>query len=87
MSDGPARVFGMWPRKGRLAPGADADVCVWDPRARWTISAATQQQAVDYTPYEGMEAHGRAHLVYVGGVLAARDGAPTGARPGTYVSR
>lgn len=87
MSEGPARVFGMWPRKGRLALGADADVCVWDPRARWTISAATQQQAVDYTPYEGMEAHGRAHLVYVGGVLAARDGAPTGARPGTYVSR
>ena len=87
MSEGPARVFGMWPRKGRLAPGADADVCVWDPRARWTISVATQQQAVDYTPYEGMEAHGRAHLVYVGGVLAARDGAPTGARPGTYVSR
>lgn len=87
MSEGPARVFGMWPRKGRLAPGADADVCVWDPRARWTISAATQQQAVDYTPYEGMEAHGRAHLAYVGGVLAARDGAPTGARPGTYVSR
>ena len=87
MSEGPARVFGMWPRKGRLAPGADADVCVWDPRVRWTISAATQQQAVDYTPYEGMEAHGRAHLVYVGGVLAARDGAPTGARPGTYVSR
>lgn len=87
MSEGPARVFGMWPRKGRLAPGADADVCVWDPRARWTISAATQQQAVDYTLYEGMEAHGRAHLVYVGGVLAARDGAPTGARPGTYVSR
>ena len=87
LSEGPARVFGMWPRKGRLAPGADADVCVWDPRARWTISAATQQQAVDYTPYEGMEAHGRAHLVYVGGVLAARDGAPTGARPGTYVSR
>lgn len=87
MSEGPARVFGMWPRKGRLAPGADADVCVWDPRARWTISAATQQQAVDYTPYEGTEAHGRAHLVYVGGVLASRDGAPTGARPGTYVSR
>ena len=87
MSEGPARVFGMWPRKGCLAPGADADVCVWDPRARWTISAATQQQAVDYTPYEGMEAYGRAHLVYVGGVLAARDGVPTGARPGTYVSR
>ncbi|MDM8301650.1 dihydropyrimidinase [Collinsella tanakaei] len=87
MSEGPARVFGMWPRKGRLAVGADADVCVWDPAARWTISAETQQQAVDYTPYEGMEAHGRAHLVYVNGVLAARDGAPTGEHPGTYVPR
>ncbi len=87
MSEGPARVFGMWPHKGRLAVGTDADVCVWDPAARWTISAETQQQAVDYTPYEGMEAHGRAHLVYVNGVLAARDGAPTGEHPGTYVRR
>ena len=87
MSEGPAKVFGMWPRKGRLAEGADADVCVWDPEARWTISAATQQQAVDHTPYEGFSCRGRAHLVYVNGELAARDGEPTGARPGTFVSR
>lgn len=87
MSEGPAKVFGMWPRKGRLAEGADADVCVWDPEARWTISAATQQQAVDHTPYEGFACRGRAHLVYVNGELAARDGEPTGARPGTFVSR
>lgn len=87
MSEGPAKVFGMWPRKGRLAEGADADVCVWDPEARWTISAATQQQAVDYTPYEGFACRGRAHLVYVNGELAACDGQPTGARPGAFVSR
>ena len=87
MSEGPAKVFGMWPRKGRLAEGADADVCVWDPEARWTISAATQQQAVDHTPYEGFACRGRAHLVYVNGELAARDGQPTGARPGAFVSR
>lgn len=87
MSEGPAKVFGMWPRKGRLAEGADADVCVWDPEARWTISAATQQQAVDHTPYEGFACRGRAHLVYVNGELAARDGQPTGARPGRFVSR
>ncbi len=60
MSENPARVFGMYPRKGCLAEGSDADVCVWDPKARWTISAATQHQAVDYTPLEGFEAHGRA---------------------------
>lgn len=87
MSENPARVFGMWPRKGRLAEGADADVCVWDPEVRWTISAATQHQAVDHTPYEGFQCRGRAHLVYVGGELVARDGEPTGAKPGAFVSR
>ncbi len=77
MSENPARVFGMYPRKGCLAEGADADVCVWDPKARWTISAATQHQAVDYTPLEGFEAHGRAKAVFVNGVLAARNSKPT----------
>ena len=87
MSEMPARVFNMWPEKGVLAPGADADVVVWDPAATWTISAATQHQAVDHTPYEGFRCQGRAHLVYVNGVLAARDGEPTGAQPGRYVPR
>ena len=53
----------------------------------WTISAATQHQNVDHTPYEGFECHGRAHLVYVNGELVARDGEPTGAKPGQYVAR
>ena len=87
LSEGPARVFGMWPQKGRLAEGADADICVWDPSVRWTISVENQHQNVDYTPYEGFEAHGQAHLVYVNGELAARDGEPTGAKPGRYVPR
>lgn len=73
----------MWPAKGRLAEGADADICVWDPSVSWTISAATQHQNVDHTPYEGFKAKGRARLTFVNGVLAARDGEPTGrpARP------
>ena len=87
MSGNPARVFGMWPRKGCLAEGSDADVCVWDPSVEWTISAKTQHQNVDHTPYEGFVCHGRARLTYVNGVLAARDGEPTGATPGTYVPR
>ena len=87
MSENPAKVFGMWPAKGRLAEGADADICVWDPSVSWTISAATQHQNVDHTPYEGFEAKGRARLTFVNGVLAARDGEPTGAQPGRYVSR
>ena len=87
MSENPARVFGMWPRKGCLAEGSDADVCVWDPSVEWAISAKTQHQNVDHTPYEGFVCHGRARLTYVNGVLAARDGEPTGATPGTYVPR
>ena len=87
MSEGPAKVFGMWPRKGCLAAGSDADICVWDPEQRWTIRAATQHQNVDHTPYEGFECVGRAHLVYVNGVLAARDGEPTGEKPGEFVAR
>ncbi len=87
LSEGPARLFGLYPRKGVLREGADADVTVWDSAARWTIRAAEQQQNVDYTPYEGMTVTGRARYVYVNGVLAARDGRPTGQRPGCYVKR
>ncbi len=87
MSENPAKVFGMWPAKGRLDVGADADVCVWDPSVEWTISAATQHQNVDHTPYEGFTCKGRAKLTFVNGVLAAKDGHPTGEQPGRFVSR
>lgn len=87
MSTNPAKVFGMYPKKGKLGEGLDADVCVWDPSVRWTISAETQHQAVDYTTYEGFEAHGRARYVFVNGQLAAQDGEPTGAVAGSFVKR
>jgi dihydropyrimidinase len=87
LSEGQARVFGMYPRKGALKEGSDADICVWDPSVAWTISASNQHQAVDYTTYEGFKAHGRAKLVFVGGELVAKDGEPTGAKSGRYVAR
>ncbi len=87
VSENPAKVFGMFPRKGCLAEGSDADICVWDPSVEWTISAATQHQNVDHTPFEGFECRGRARLTFVNGVLAARDGEPTGVKPGRYVNR
>ena len=87
LAENPAKLFGMWPRKGCLAEGSDADITVWDPAARWTIRAATQHQNVDYTPYEGFEAIGRPRAVYVGGELAAKDGEPTGVCAGRYVKR
>ena len=81
MSENPARVFWHVSAQGLSCRGRRCDVCVWDPCARWTISAATQHQAVDYTPLEGFEAHGRAKAVFVNGVLAARDGEPPEPNP------
>lgn len=59
----PARLFGLHPRKGHLAPGADADVVVYDPEARHVLSADTHHMAVDYSCYEGREVVGRAETV------------------------
>ncbi|MDO5702635.1 MAG: dihydropyrimidinase [Lachnospiraceae bacterium] len=87
MSENPARVFGMYPAKGALMVGSDADVTVWDPSVSWTITAAEQHQNVDYTPFEGMEVKGRPRYVFVNGVLAAKDGEPTEATAGRYVRR
>jgi dihydropyrimidinase len=59
----PARMFGLYPRKGVLAPGSDADVVVYDPAAKQRISAATHHMSVDYSAYEGKEVTGRAETV------------------------
>jgi dihydropyrimidinase len=55
----PARMFGLYPRKGTIQPGADADIVVYDPTARQTISVRTHHMNVDYSAYEGMEITGQ----------------------------
>ena len=87
LSEGPAKMMGMYPQKGTLAVGSDADLTVWQPEERWTIRASEQHQKVDYTPYEGIEVCGRARQVYVNGILAAENGEPTGAVAGCFVKR
>lgn len=85
MSENPAKLFHLYPRKGVLREGSDADVAVWDPNKTWTISVENHHQNVDYTPYEGFQAAGQMKYVFVNGQLAARDGGPTGVVAGTFV--
>lgn len=68
-STNPARLFGCYPQKGTLAPGADADVVIWDPELRRTLSANTLHQNVDYTLYEGWEVQGAPRSVLSRGRL------------------
>ncbi len=85
MSENPAKLFHMYPRKGALQVGSDADITVWDPNKEWVISASNQHQNVDYTPFEGFKASGQVKYVYVGGNLAVQDGEPTGIVVGQFV--
>lgn len=69
-----AKQFGLFPRKGTIAVGSDADLVVFDPDYRGTISVATQTMAVDYSAFEGWEIEGRPSVVTVRGEVAVRDG-------------
>ncbi|HET9144414.1 dihydropyrimidinase [Actinophytocola sp.] len=71
----PARMFGLYPRKGVIAPGADADIVVYDPAATQTLSAATHHMNVDYSAYEGWELTGKVDTVLSRGAVVIADGA------------
>jgi dihydropyrimidinase len=88
ISTAPAKLFGMFPRKGTIAVGSDADVVVYDPAATRTISASTHHMNVDYSCYEGRVVRGRSDIVLSRGAVIVRDGAFTGSKGhGRFVKR
>ena len=74
VSTAPAKLFGMFPRKGSISVGSDADLVLFDPKAPFTISEKTQHQNVDYTPYEGMSGQGAPKIVLSNGNVIVREG-------------
>ena len=74
---GPAELFGLH-AKGRIAPGADADLVLWDPDRRTRMTNALQQHAIDYTPYEGLQVTGWPVAALRRGEAVMRDGVVVG---------
>jgi dihydropyrimidinase len=69
-----AKLFGLFPRKGTIQPGSDADLVVYDPNYRGTLSVKTQTMNVDYNPFEGLPVEGRPSVVTLRGQVAVREG-------------
>jgi dihydropyrimidinase len=73
-SEGPARLFGLYPQKGCLQKGSDADIVVWDPTITRTIHAGDLQTKCDWSPYEGMKLRGIPRHVFLRGTEVAQEG-------------
>ncbi len=73
VSTAPAKLFGLYPQKGAVTVGSDADLVLFDPKAPFEISAKTHHQNVDYTPYEGFKGRGAAQVVLSRGRVIIRD--------------
>lgn len=69
----PAKMFGMYPRKGTIAVGSDADIVIWDPELEYTISSHTHHMCVDYSMFEGKKVKGNADTVFSRGEILVKD--------------
>ncbi|HEX4750062.1 MAG TPA: dihydropyrimidinase [Bryobacteraceae bacterium] len=76
----PAKLFGLFPKKGTIAVGSDADLVIYDPNYKGLLSAKTHHVNNDYCGFEGMEIHGRPSIVTVRGTVQVRDGEFVGKR-------
>ncbi|HEY7114696.1 MAG TPA: dihydropyrimidinase [Thermoanaerobaculia bacterium] len=87
-STSPAKIFGLFPRKGTIAPGSDADLVIFDPEKKHTLSAKTHHMKVDYNPYEGREVTGQADTVVSRGRVIVEKGEFVGkAGGGSFLKR
>ncbi len=87
-STAPAKLFGMYPQKGAIAIGSDADLVIYDPNRSHTISAATHHMDVDYSCYEGRAVRGGSDIVFSRGSVVVRDGQFTGRKgAGRFLKR
>jgi dihydropyrimidinase len=87
-STSPAKIFGLFPRKGTIAPGSDADIVIFDPGRKHTLSAKTHHMKVDYNPYEGRQVTGAAETVLCRGRVIVENGKFTGkAGAGNFLKR
>jgi dihydropyrimidinase len=88
ISTAPARLFGMYPQKGSVAVGSDADLVIYDPNRKRTISAKSHHMDVDYSCYEGRQVQGASDVVLSRGSVIVRDGKFSGRKGyGKFVKR
>ena len=80
LSTNPAKIFGLWPRKGDIRPGSDADLVIFDPRPTRTLSAAELHSRAGFSPYEGLTVRGKVHTTIARGQVVYRDGVVVGER-------
>lgn len=87
-STNPAKLYGIYPQKGSLTVGSDADITLWDPTRRDTIRQSNLNHGSDYTPYEGRKVVGWPVRTLLRGQTIAKDGRPTDAKPiGQHLKR
>jgi dihydropyrimidinase len=87
-STSPAKIFGLFPRKGTIAPGSDADIVIFDPDKKMTLRAKTLHMNVDYNPYEGREVTGVTETVLSRGRVIIDAGTFVGkAGSGSFIKR
>ena len=84
----PAKLFGLYPKKGVLQVGSDADIVIWNPNQKYTISAASHHMNVDYSMYEGIAVQGNAETVISRGEIVVNHNTWSGnAGRGRYIRR